>query len=340
MACRLIGAKPLSEPMPAQNSLAPLVCSTVSQRDFAMLSVLHAGPIMINPVIYFFCCMLRLKTWQNLIMYLTDWDPVEGITPTAFLSMGLVISWYMKAYLWNYLEKAPASARDPDKPGASWNAMTWISMFTYRRWGLSTWQPLLELLYGYPRIVFNSLLLPGRLCTGRFLLSTPISRLECNENVSDDNNVIMGAMASQITGVSVVNSIVYSGSNQRKHQSSASLAFVRGIHRWPVNSVHKWPVTRKMFPFNNVIMKIVIPEWWPPGDIVHSQQSWLTIHPEQCAHGSNCCVLCGQEPGGQFYSYPSGLLHWNWDIRLHDLRKNMGKRITQIHTDMTVYTTH
>ena len=40
----------------------------------------------------------------------------------------------------------------------------------------------------------------------------------------------------------------------RKHQSSASLAFVRGIHRWPVNSPHKGPVTRKIFLFDGVIM--------------------------------------------------------------------------------------
>ena len=33
-------------------------------------------------------------------------------------------------------------------------------------------------------------------------------------------------------------------------------AFVRGIHRWPVNSPHKWPVTRKMFPFDDVIMSL------------------------------------------------------------------------------------
>ena len=38
--------------------------------------------------------------------------------------------------------------------------------------------------------------------------------------------------------------------DQRKHQSSASLAFVRGIHRWPVNSPHKWPEKRKMFIMN------------------------------------------------------------------------------------------
>ena len=41
----------------------------------------------------------------------------------------------------------------------------------------------------------------------------------------------------------------------KKHQNSASLAFVWGIHRWPVNSPHKWPVTRKMFPFDDVMMK-------------------------------------------------------------------------------------
>ena len=40
----------------------------------------------------------------------------------------------------------------------------------------------------------------------------------------------------------------------KKHQSSASLALVRGIHRWSVNSPYKGPVTRKMFPFNDVIM--------------------------------------------------------------------------------------
>ena len=68
------------------------------------------------------------------------------------------------------------------------------------------------------------------------------------------NDVIMGAMASQITSLTIVYSTVYSGTDQRKHQSSASLAFVWGIHRWPVNSPHKAPVTRKMFPFDDVIM--------------------------------------------------------------------------------------
>ena len=65
----------------------------------------------------------------------------------------------------------------------------------------------------------------------------------------------MSAIASHITSLTIVYSIVYSDADQRKHQSSASLAFVRGIHRGPVNSPHKWPVTRKMFPFDDVIMR-------------------------------------------------------------------------------------
>ena len=61
------------------------------------------------------------------------------------------------------------------------------------------------------------------------------------------NHVIMSVMVSQITSITSIYSTVYPGSDQRKHQSSASLAFVRGIHRWPVNSPHKGPVTRKCF---------------------------------------------------------------------------------------------
>ena len=60
----------------------------------------------------------------------------------------------------------------------------------------------------------------------------------------------MTTVASQITSLTVVYSTVYSDADQRKHVSSASLAFVWGIHRDP----HKGPVTRKMFPFGDVIM--------------------------------------------------------------------------------------
>ena len=68
------------------------------------------------------------------------------------------------------------------------------------------------------------------------------------------SDVIMGEVASQIASVSSVYSTVCLGVDQRKHQRSASLASVRGIHRWPVNSPHKGPVMRKMFPFDDVIM--------------------------------------------------------------------------------------
>ena len=66
----------------------------------------------------------------------------------------------------------------------------------------------------------------------------------------------MSPMASQVTSLMIVYSTVYSGADQRKHQSSASLAFVRGIHRWPVNSPTKGQWRGKKFPFDDVIM------WW------------------------------------------------------------------------------
>ena len=68
------------------------------------------------------------------------------------------------------------------------------------------------------------------------------------------SDVIMSTMASQIFSLTVVYSTVYSGADQRKHQSSVSLAYVRGFHRWPVNSTHKEPATRKMSPFDDVGM--------------------------------------------------------------------------------------
>ena len=71
----------------------------------------------------------------------------------------------------------------------------------------------------------------------------------------------MGAIASQITSLTIVFSTVYLDTDQRKHQSSVSLAFVRGIHRRPVNFPHKWPVTRKMFPFDDVIILLAPCDW-------------------------------------------------------------------------------
>ena len=106
----------------------------------------------------------------------------------------------------------------------------------------------------------------------------------------------MGSMASQITSLTIVYSAVYSSAEQRKHQSSAILAFVRGIHRRPVNSPHKGPVTRKMFPFDDVIMLwIKIINWlfsdlgqWNPTDSLFVKPSIMYI-----------------ENNGQIYVVPS-----------------------------------
>ena len=73
------------------------------------------------------------------------------------------------------------------------------------------------------------------------------SKIETDFRAFHYRDVLMGAKASQITSFTIVYSTVYSGTNQRKHQRSALLAFVIGIHRWPVNSPHmmtsswSWP---------------------------------------------------------------------------------------------------
>ena len=67
------------------------------------------------------------------------------------------------------------------------------------------------------------------------------------------SDVIMGAMTSQTARLTIVFSTIYSGADQRRHQSSTSLAFVQEIHRSPVNSPNKGPVTWKIFPFDDVI---------------------------------------------------------------------------------------
>ena len=83
----------------------------------------------------------------------------------------------------------------------------------------------------------------------------PISKTTCYSHMTNNyhySDAIMSAIASQITGVSIVYLTGCSGADHRKHQSSAPLAFVTEIHRWPVNSPRKEPVTRKMFPFDRL----------------------------------------------------------------------------------------
>ena len=77
-----------------------------------------------------------------------------------------------------------------------------------------------------------------------------------SHNDTHYDDVIMSAIASQITSLTIVYSTIYPGADRSKHQSSVSLALVWRIHRGPVNSPHKWPVIRKMFPFDDVIMEM------------------------------------------------------------------------------------
>ena len=91
----------------------------------------------------------------------------------------------------------------------------------------------------------------------------------------------MGTIASQITSLTIVYSTVYSDADQRKHQSSASLACVRGNHLRPVNFPHKWPVTRKMFPFDDVIMSF------------YGVASVRNQHPRECC---TACDTFGTKP--------------------------------------------
>ena len=95
------------------------------------------------------------------------------------------------------------------------------------------------------------------------------------------NDVMIDTMASQITSLTIFYLTVYSGADHRKHQSSASLAFVRGIHRWLVNSLHKWPVTRKMFTFQDVIV---------------CRPYWITQNPHLSLSLQIFCHHCGAIP--------------------------------------------
>ena len=60
-------------------------------------------------------------------------------------------------------------------------------------------------------------------------------------------DVIMTGMSSQTTSLKIVYSTIYSGADQRKHQSFVSLTFLWGIHQWLVNSAHKGLVMQKCF---------------------------------------------------------------------------------------------
>ena len=122
------------------------------------------------------------------------------------------------------------------------------------------------------------------------------------------SDVIMGAVPSQITSLAIVYSTVYTVADQRKHQSSASLAFVRGIHRWPVNSPHKWPVARKMFPFDDVTIWVSSMSILEKTDVItapHSNQSvnWYC---------TNVCAGKGKSPSKCIFAIKMPQLSFLW----------------------------
>ena len=132
------------------------------------------------------------------------------------------------------------------------------------------------------------------------------------------NDVIMSTMTSQITCLMIVYSTVYSGADQRKHQSSASLAFVRVIHRWPLNSPHKGPVTRKMFPFDDVIMHFVF-----------CSIRWINVYDYQVLQLQNC---------GN--SDPTWIWFWNSNQHFHTVNGDKTKPIPLFSDPASIFCFH
>ena len=136
----------------------------------------------------------------------------------------------------------------------------------------------------------------------------------------------MSAMTSQFTGVSIVYSTVCSGADERKYQSSVSLAFVGGIHQWPVNSPQKGKITLKMFPFDDVIMLYSVHSrlcksthrcictwglqfwrlwswaFWPCRSWIATRGRLLSLRALQCS--------CLGTPGGEGYNTINFWLQW------------------------------
>ena len=112
-------------------------------------------------------------------------------------------------------------------------------------------------------VLYRDLCIEIRIVSWGTCIVTPLTRGCPYDNLRCSlwwhyNDVIMDAMASQITSLPIINSTVYSRLRSKEHQSSASLAFVWGIHHWLVSSPHKGPVTWQMFPFDDVIMEIFV----------------------------------------------------------------------------------
>ena len=115
------------------------------------------------------------------------------------------------------------------------------------------------------------------------------------------SGVIMRVMASHILSVSIVYSSVWLGTEQSKHQSSASSAFERGIHRWPLNSLHKGPVMRKRFPFHDFIVSRL-------SMIIRSRHDWWELFANRLC--TRAAALTARKCG-QFLWFLTMVIVWN-----------------------------
>ena len=204
-------------------------------------------------------------SWQNRIGYFVDWQfktplwtKVWSFRETLSPLHGTKMDWQIVFAEWQLCKIHTAL------PNVYANCFRFIIVFNcstcklfsiYYRFQLFNMQIVFDLLSF--STVQHKLILPifARICVRYWYWSNLlISQVPVKQPRTHYDDVIMGTIASQITCLTSVYSTVYSGADQSKHQSSASLAFVWGIHRGPVNSSHKWPVTRKMFPFDDVIM--------------------------------------------------------------------------------------
>ena len=122
------------------------------------------------------------------------------------------------------------------------------------------------------------------LCNSLYLTRMCCMPVGCNLSTElyHYNDVIMSAVASEIKILPIVYSTVDLGTDERKHQSSAPLAFVRWIHRWPVNSPHKGPVTRKMFPSDDAIITLVVWIMEPVSTCIIELRDWVFINSHYC----------------------------------------------------------
>ena len=145
----------------------------------------------------------------------------------------------------------------------------------------------------------------------------------------------MSTMASQIASLAIVYPNVYSDADQRKYQSSASLAFVREINRWPVNSPHKGPETQKMFPFDDVT--VVLQPW-------HDERHWRMQYSEVSSwwstyailsYGESCCACVHlSDMNVRVYGSIFGLFIYN------NISNHLSPNVTKLRIFYAVFTSH